>query len=348
MPGRLFAATLPLIVALLACSGEPVEEPPAAKGVAPLAIAIHGGAGTILKANMTPEREAEYRTILGAALDTGYAILERGGSSLAAVEAVIVMLEDSPLFNAGRGAVFTHAGTIEMDASIMEGRGRNAGAVAGVTGVKNPIRLAGKVMTESRHVLLSGEGAEAFAREMGLEMMPPDYFETERRRRQLERARAAEAERTSDAGPVPLIDPEKYGTVGVVALDGEGNLAAGTSTGGTTNKRWGRVGDSPIIGAGTYADNSTCAVSATGTGEYFIRGVIAHDVAARMRYGGAALGEAVRAAIDTTLGDLEGSGGVIALDARGNVAMRFNTPGMYRAAIDGAGTRTIAIYGDEQ
>jgi beta-aspartyl-peptidase (threonine type) len=267
---------------------------------------------------MTPEREAAYRASLEAALRAGYDVLRDGGSALDAVTAAIPVLEDDSLFNAGKGAVFTNAGTVELDASIMDGATLNAGAVAGVESVRNPILLARRVMEESPHVLLVGDGAEAFAEEQGFEAVPNEYFYTARRRAALERVQ--ERERSTSGGAQPHGDPEPWqmtGTVGAVALDQRGHLAAATSTGGMTNKRWGRVGDSPIIAAGTYADDRTCAISATGHGEYFIRLAIAHDISARMMYLGESVSEASHAVIHERLTDLGGTGGVIAMDGEG-------------------------------
>ncbi|HEX6939934.1 MAG TPA: isoaspartyl peptidase/L-asparaginase, partial [Longimicrobiales bacterium] len=266
-----------------------------AHGNGDIVIAIHGGAGTIRRGDMTPELEQAYRAKLEEALRAGYAILEKGGTSLDAVVAAIVVMEDSPLFNAGKGAVFTSEGKNELDAAIMDGATLRAGAVAGVTRVKNPIRLARAVMEHSPHVMLAGAGAEAFAGEQGLELVDPSYFFTQHRWDALQRAKAEAAGTpvSRPDGPQAFFpDDRKFGTVGAVALDRHGNLAAGTSTGGMTTKRWGRIGDSPIIGAGTYANNASCAVSATGHGEYFIRNVVAHDICARVEYGGQTLEEA--------------------------------------------------------
>lgn len=319
----------------------------------PVAIVIHGGAGTILRENMTDEQDAAYREKLSEALNVGYSVLRSGGSSLDAVVEAIHVMEASPLFNAGIGAVFTSEETNELDASIMDGNTRNAGAVAGVKTIKSPISAARLVMESSPHVMMVGSGAEMFARENGLEMVQNDYFRTERRLRQLQRARQNDSGASlfpfdPSVGDSPLSPgSDRYGTVGVVALDRAGNLAAGTSTGGMTNKRFGRVGDAPIIGAGTYADNATCAISATGHGEYFIRGVIAHDIAARMAYGGETLKEAADAVIMGSLGEMGGTGGVISMDRDGNIAMPFNTEGMYRGYIDTSGTEVVLIYSDE-
>lgn len=295
----------------------------------PFGLVIHGGAGTITRKNMTPEKEAAYRGKLTEALESGYAVLEKRGSSLDAVEAAIKIMEDSPLFNAGKGAVFTSTGTNELDASIMDGKSLKAGAVAGVKRIKNPITAARKVMEETWHVLLAGEGADVFAEEQGLEMVDNSYFHTERRFKSLMKAK----------------ENEKNGTVGCVALDQNGNLAAGTSTGGLTNKRWGRVGDSPIIGAGTYANNKTCGVSGTGQGEYFIRGNVAYDISAHMEYNDLDITKAGEAVIGK-LSARGGSGGVIIMDHRGNVAMPFNTEGMYRGHYLSDGDLTVKIYKD--
>lgn len=306
-------------------------------------LAIHGGAGAI-RQDLTPAPlEAALREALDTALQAGWDVLQANGSALAAVEHAIVSLEDCPLFNAGRGAVFAHNGRIELDASIMTGAQRLAGAVAGVHTVKNPIRLARAVMEQSNHVLLVGEGAEEFAALQGLELVPEHYFHTELRRQQLEEARQ------SDKMMLDAVDVEKnhkFGTVGAVALDRNQQLAAGTSTGGMTNKRFGRVGDSPIVGAGVYADNQTCAVSGTGHGEYFIRAVVCHDISAQMRYAGKSVVEAAECLIFETLPALGGSGGVIALDAHGTLACPFNTAGMYRGWVTRDGTRHVWLWQD--
>lgn len=310
----------------------------------PIAIAIHGGAGTIAKESLSPEQEAEIRATLEQALRAGHAILAGGGSSLDAVTRAVTLLEDSPHFNAGRGAVFNAAGKNELDASIMEGAGLNAGAVAAVHNVRNPILLARKVMSDSPHVMLMGEGAETFAREHGITFEDDAYFFNEYRWQQLQKARASDK-----AGATFLSEtPDRwFSTVGAVALDRSGDLAAATSTGGMTNKRWGRVGDSPIIGAGTYADNRSCAVSATGHGEYFIRATVARDICARMQYGGASLAQAAEQVIEVQLTAMGGDGGIIALDPRANISLSFNTPGMYRGSIDAQGIVYVAIFGDE-
>ncbi|GMU68905.1 MAG: hypothetical protein AMXMBFR37_12370 [Steroidobacteraceae bacterium] len=300
------------------------------------AIAIHGGAGTLPRAAMTPERDQAYRAGLAAALDAGYAVLDGGGTSLDAVTTAVRILEDDPLFNAGRGAVLTAGGIAELDASIMDGRTLAAGAVAGLRHVRNPIELARAVMEHSSHVMLIGGGAEEFALERGMAPVPNEYFHTETRRLQLQRA--------LPGGGGPVNELSALGTVGAVALDQDGNLAAATSTGGMTAKRYGRVGDSPIIGAGTYADNAGCAVSATGHGEFFIRTVVAHDICARVAYAGATLAEAADAVVMDRLRQMGGEGGIIAVDARGNVVMPFNSEGMFRGARSADGRREIAIY----
>jgi len=306
----------------------------------PFAIVIHGGAGTIRRGDLDAAKETALRSALEEAASSGYEILKAGGSGLDAVIAAVVLLEDSPLFNAGRGAVYNAVGGHELDASLMEGAGLQAGAVAAVQGVRNPILLAHKVMTESPHVMLIGDGAEEFARTNGIAFEDAAYFDTEFRREQWERLRQADP----SAHAVSESSDHWLSTVGAVALDQEGNLAAATSTGGTTNKRWGRVGDSPIIGAGTFADNRSCAVSATGDGEYFIRAAVAKDICARVQYQGVSLAEAVNAVIHGELLEMGGDGGVIAIDPQGNIVMDFNTQGMYRAAIDTTGELTVRIY----
>lgn len=325
-----------------------------------IAIAIHGGAGTINKENMSAEMDKAYRESLNKALEIGYTVLKNGGTSLDAVQAAVVELENNPLFNAGRGAVFTHEGKNEMDASIMDGKTLKAGAVAGVTTIKNPISTARKVMENSKHVLLSGKGAEDFANEQEEEIVNPSYFYEEKRWNSLQRALEKDKieldhsdsliKKIPKSGYNQLIFDEgkKFGTVGAVALDSYGNLAAATSTGGMTNKRWNRLGDTPIIGAGTYANNQTCAVSATGHGEYFIRGVVSYDISALMEYKSFSVTQAANEVVMNKLVKLGGEGGVIAIDHSGNIAMPFNSDGMYRAAIDTAGKKTIAIYKDEK
>ena len=310
----------------------------------PVAIAIHAGAGTISKEELTASMALEIRGTLMQAVQAGHEVLSSGGSSLDAITLAITTLEDSPLFNAGRGAVFNAEGRHELDASIMDGSNLEAGAVAGVQNIRNPILLARKIMTDSVHVMLMGEGAEVFARANGIEFADHDYFFTERRWQQLQKARGREKQ---DA----LFQSESPGrwlsTVGAVALDANGNLAAATSTGGMTNKRWGRVGDSPIIGAGTFADNRSCAVSATGHGEYFIRATVARDICSRVQYQGLHLVAAADAVIHGQLRDMGGDGGIIAIDRKGNIALTFNTPGMYRASVDVDGNLKVKIYKDE-
>ncbi len=303
-------------------------------------LAVHGGAGTILRENLTPQLEGEFRQALADALRAGKSVLVAGGSSVEAVEAVVVFFEDCPLFNAGHGACFTSEGTHELDAAIMDGAGRAAGAVAVLRHVKNPIKLARLIMEKTPHVLLVGDGAEEVAACRGLELVAPEYFSTPRRWEQLQRAKAAAQGKTAlseDLQP-------KAGTVGAVALDAAGNLAAATSTGGMTNKRCGRVGDSPLIGAGTYADNATCAVSCTGHGEYFMRAVAAYDVAALMAYRGLSVQNAARTVVMEKLLAMEGRGGLVAIDRQGRIAMPFNTPGMYRGGLDADGDPVVAIF----
>ncbi|AYA38636.1 isoaspartyl peptidase/L-asparaginase [Hymenobacter oligotrophus] len=343
-----------------------------------ITLVIHGGAGTITRANMTPEQEKAYREVLNQALQVGYGVLQKGGTSLDAVEATVRVMEDSPLFNAGKGAVFTHEGRNELDASIMDGKTLRAGSVAGITTVRNPITAARTVMEKSEHVMMVGPGAEQFAKEKGLQIVEPSYFYTEARYNQLQKAIAKEQGAVPDqlntptkaaapatapateskkikvkqkAGGKPqgYLEPpiftegRKYGTVGAVALDQYGNLAAATSTGGMTNKRYGRVGDAPIIGAGTYADNQSCAISCTGWGEYFIRATVARDIAARMEYGKQPLQQAAQATIDK-VAQLGGDGGLIGLDRQGNITMPFNSEGMYRGYIKANGQSEVLIY----
>jgi L-asparaginase / beta-aspartyl-peptidase len=309
-----------------------------------IGLVIHGGAGTIERSDITPEKESEYRAGLERALTAGYEILNRGGSSLDATEAAVRVLEDDPHFNAGRGSVFTSAGTNEMDAAVMDGKTLAAGAVAVLKHVKNPISLARLVMEKSGHVMIDGEGAEAFAKENGVELVDQKYFFTQARWEALQKIKAAEKKRTGGAGKAFIItDQDRHGTVGAVALDKNGNLAAATSTGGTTNKRPGRVGDSPVIGAGTYANNATCAVSATGDGEYFIRASVGHDISALMEYRGMSLKDAAQAVLDK-VAKLGGTGGLIAIDREGKMALPFNTAGMYRGYVDSSGKVVIEIY----
>ena len=347
--------TLLFVLPLLAaCATEvPTDAPKAEPATGKTAIVIHGGAGTILKANMDDETEAAYRAKLEEALRAGHAVLTAGGPALDAVIAAIQVMEESELFNAGKGAVFTSEGTNELDASIMDGATRNSGAVAGVKRVKSPIALARVVMEKSPHVMMAGAGAETYAEANGLEMVDNSYFYTERRYRALQRALEREAESTSSVPfdrSIPMDLPlspngDKFGTVGAVALDANGNIAAGTSTGGMNNKKFGRIGDAPIIGAGTYADNNTAGISATGHGEYFIRGVVAHDIASRIDYLGEDLVTAADAVIMDKLTELGGTGGIVALDRTGAIAMPFNTEGMYRGYIDVDGNLQILIYG---
>lgn len=298
------------------------------------AIAIHGGAGAVHR-QLLDSREKQYRVSLESTLDAGYEVLERGGSSLDAVTTAVRLLEDDPLFNAGRGAALNRDGAAELDAAIMDGRQQRAGAVACVRNVRNPIDLARRVMEKSQHVLLVGAGAEEFALEEGFVPVPNEYFQTEERRQQLDNARQGQQVSELVASP--------QGTVGAVALDAAGNLAAATSTGGMTNKHSGRVGDSPIIGAGTYAKNGVCAVSATGHGEYFIRAVASYHICNAVEYRGLSLEEAAREMLHAVLPALGGQGGVIAVDASGRVVMDFSSEGMFRGARDSAGRREVAI-----
>lgn len=304
------------------------------------AIAIHGGAGTIQRASLSLEQEQAFRQALSACLDTGYQVLAKGGSALDAAEKAVISLEDNPLFNAGKGSVFNHQGSHEMDAAIMCGQTLSAGAVAGVSLVRNPIALANQVRQHSPHVLLSGAGAEAFAREQGLPFEDPTYFFQEFRYQQWLQARQSDEILLDHNGE------RKFGTVGAVALDQDGNLAAATSTGGMTNKKYNRIGDSPLIGAGTYANNKTCAVSCTGHGEYFIRAVVAYDVSCLMEYKGLSLQQACHLVTEEKLVKLGGEGGLIAIDASGNIALPFNSEGMYRAARKNGQQALIAIYRD--
>ncbi len=312
-------------------------------------IVIHGGAGTILKENMGDSLEGAYKAKLKEAISVGYEILKNGGTSLDAVTNTINVMEDSPLFNSGKGAVFTHEGRNELDASIMDGKTLNAGAVAGVRHIKNPINLALDVMQKSEHVMLYGAGAEEFAKGLGYEMMDTSYFYTQNRYESLQRV--LEKEKLKNERKISFEDSyiknSKFGTVGCAALDKNGNLAAGTSTGGMTNKRWNRIGDAPIIGAGTYANNATCAVSSTGWGEFFIRSVVAYDISALMEYKGMTLQQAATEVIQKKVPALGGDGGIVAIDKDGNVAMEFNTAGMYRASMNSKGELVIKIYKEE-
>ncbi|TVZ52715.1 isoaspartyl peptidase/L-asparaginase family protein [Dokdonia sp. Hel_I_53] len=329
-----------------------ISKSPASKSES-FGLVIHGGAGTILKENMTDSLEMAYRDKLEEAIRAGHKVLADGGTSMKAVTTSINILENSPLFNAGKGAVFTHEGTNELDASVMDGHTLNAGAIAGVTTVKNPIDLALAVMNNSEHVMLSAKGAEKFATEQGIEIVDPSYFYTDRRFKSLQSILEKEkkALEKNQSTPISYLDPfindYKYGTVGCAALDKFGNLAAGTSTGGMTNKKYNRIGDAPIIGAGTYANNASCAVSSTGWGEYFIRGMVAHDIAAMMEYKEVTLQDAAQEVIQQKLKNLGGTGGIVSIDKNGNVAMEFNTAGMYRAHMNAEGKLIIKIYENE-
>lgn len=318
----------------------------------PLAIAIHGGAGTIDKAKFSPEQEKAYRAKLSEAVEAGYSVLEKGGESLDAVTAAITVLEQSEFFNAGRGAVYTYDGGHELDASIMDGRNRQAGAVAGVKHVESPIKLARLVMDNSVHVMLSGQGAEEFAKEQGIELIENNIFDTKHRYDALLKAKdkldkAKATTKSYQAAHNALPDNFKMGTVGAVALDKNGNLAAGTSTGGMTAKRYGRVGDAPVIGAGTFAENESCAVSATGHGEYFIRYNVASDICARVKYQGITISQAGDEVINKVLKPIGGTGGVIILDTQGNISLPFNTSGMYRASKSNTQATYVGIFKGE-
>jgi beta-aspartyl-peptidase (threonine type) len=304
-------------------------------------IAIHGGAGTISKDEMTPEKEAAYLRGLQEVLDAGYSVLEKGGSAVDAVKAAVVVLEDNELFNAGRGSVFTRKGTNEMDAAIMNGADLSAGAVASVQHVRNPIVLAHEVMVNSDHVLLNGQGAQEFAIKQGVTLAPDEYFFSQYRYDQWKDARDEEGTQLDHAAKKPK---NKMGTVGAVACDQHGNVAAATSTGGMTNKKYGRIGDTPLIGGGTYANNKTCAVSCTGHGEVFIKAVAAYDVSAMMEYKGVALEEAITEVVKNKLVKMEGEGGAIAVDTKGNASLVFNSSGMYRGVRSSDGTNEVAIY----
>jgi L-asparaginase / beta-aspartyl-peptidase len=372
-PAYLSAAAMALLVARLPAYGQDNVPSDYSQKIT---LVIHGGAGTITRKNMTPEKEKAYRETLNVALQTGYAVLKKGGTSLDAVEATIRVMEDSPLFNAGKGAVFTHEGRNELDASVMDGSNLKAGSIAGVTTIKNPISTARRVMDRSEHVMMIGPGAEAFAKAQGMELVNPKYFFTEARWNGLQKAIAEErvqldhseqGSKQVQPGKQPIPHPaqgpkvrplktswapdpaifdegKKYGTVGCVALDQFGNLAAGTSTGGMTNKRYGRVGDAPIIGAGTYANNATCAVSATGHGEFFIRSVVGYDISALMEYRNLSVKQAADEVVMNKLVQRGGEGGVIALDRNGNFAMPFNSEGMYRGYIKADGSSEVLIY----
>jgi len=347
MLNRTFSLLLCTVCCFLwTCSSEPTNAPTAKASASTVdrpeyALVIHGGAGTISRDRLSTEKEAQIREALNTALLAGEAILKEGGTSLDAIQAAIISLENAPHFNAAKGAVFTHEGKNELDASIMDGATLDAGAVGGITNVKNPILAARAVMEKLPHVFLSRKGAEVFAEEQGLELVDPTYFFTQSRWDALQRI----LEKENASGDLWKPDDEsKFGTVGAAALDKQGNLSAGTSTGGMTNKRWGRIGDSPIIGAGTYANNQTCAVSCTGHGEYYIRYAIAHDVSALMEYKGLSLAEATDEVINKKLVKAGGSGGIIGVDKDGNVAMPFNTSGMYRGYLKSTGEKVVEIF----
>jgi len=317
-------------------------------GMSKISIAIHGGAGTILKDLMTPELEAAYQQGLTDALDAGYAVLESGGTAVAAVQAAVVALEDNLLFNAGRGSVFTRQGLHEMDASIMSGKDLGAGAVAGARNIRNPVLLAAEVMQHSNHVFLCGAGANDFAVQRKVKLEPDEYFFSQFRYEQWKQMMGSDGYSLdhSDSKVEALMKDKKFGTVGAVACDANGNIAAATSTGGMTNKKYGRIGDSPVIGAGNYANNKTCAISCTGHGEPFIKAVAAYDVSCLMEYKNLSLQEAMNETVNKKLVAIEGEGGMIGVDAKGNISMQFNTAGMYRAAKDSDGLYVVKIYAD--
>ena len=333
--------TLVVMLLFFGCSSEKEKKQ------ATFGIVIHGGAGTILKENMSDEMEKAYIEKLTEAITLGHAILKSGGTSQDAVEKTIHVMENSPLFNSGKGAVLTENRSIALDASFMDGKTLNSGAIAGVKHIKNPISAAIKVMHNSPHVLLSGAGADRFAVEQNLDTVPESYFITDRRLRDLKSVQQLETDKKIilNSSEHLYFKNQRYGTVGCVALDLNGNLAAGTSTGGMTNKKWGRIGDAPIIGAGTYANNLSCGVSATGWGEFFIRSVVAHDIAALVEYKKLSVKEASKQVLQK-VEDLGGDGGVVVMDTHGNVAMEFNTPGMYRAHMNSEGKLNVRIYGD--
>jgi len=336
-PRRGLVLAIAVLISLTCtCVVRAAEATATASGGKMFAIAIHGGAGTLSRNEMTPAQEQDYRAGLSAALDAGYAVLAQGGASLDATMAAVRVLEDNPLFNAGRGAVLNRDGVAELDASLMDGKTLSAGAVTGLQHIRNPIDLARLVMDKSPFVMLVGAGAEEFARSQGMEMVSNEYFRTPARQKQLERHLRGAITRENEL--------EAFGTVGAVALDLAGNLAAATSTGGMTGKRWGRVGDSPIIGAGTYANNASCAVSATGHGEYFIRTVVAHDICARVEYLKLPLAEAVDKVLNGRMKELGGNGGVIAIDPNGEIVLAFNSEGMFRGVRTSKGRSEVAIY----
>jgi L-asparaginase / beta-aspartyl-peptidase len=333
-----------MILIVLVCSCQPQQKEAATPS--PVVLVIHGGAGTILRKNMSPEREIAYREKLTESLNAGYHILENGGTCTDAVIAAIKVMEDSPLFNAGKGSVFNSEGKNEMDAAIMDGKTLMAGSVAGLTTVKNPIEAAFRVMTKSPHVMMVGMGADEFAKEQGLEIVDPSYFFDSTRYKQWLKVKSSNKIQAQFYDP--FIKDSKFGTVGAVALDQFGNIAAGTSTGGMTNKRYGRVGDAPIIGAGTYANNESCAISGTGWGEYFIRLTVAHDIAALKQYGGLSLQQAADSVVMKKLPRLGGDGGIIGLDRQGNISMTFCSKGMYRGFIRKKGEAQTFIYKDDK
>ncbi len=347
--GKGFQIAALWILAVCGASFSLFAQSPAMKNTpssAPFTVAIHGGAGNLQKLNLSPEQQAAYKAVLDSALQVGYSLLVKGDSAVDVVQQVIMVLENSPLFNAGKGAVFTHEGTNEMDAAIMDGKTLDAGAVAGVTTIKNPIAAARAVLGDNRFVMLSGRGAEAYAAEQHLEIVDPAYFYDEKRWHQMLKLRDSTVTELDHGSIEEAQDAAKYGTVGCVVLDQHGNLAAGTSTGGLANKQFGRIGDSPIIGAGTYANNKTCAISCTGKGEDFIRLTVAHDISAMMEYKGYSLQKAARKVIQEKLKTLKGRGGLVAVDHKGKVCFEFNTTGMFRGWVNESGVFETAIFVD--
>ncbi len=339
-----FLIILISILFITSCANTNRESPNTALSKNRFGLVIHGGAGTMERSRYSIVKTKSYKKKLSEALEKGYSILENGGSALDAVEQTILVMENSPLFNAGKGAVFTSNGINELDASIMDGSNLNAGTVAGITTVKNPIKLARRIMENSEHVMMIGKGAEIFAQEQNIEIVNPSYFKTDERWESLQKIKSRE--HNKDESYLNNNYDYKFGTVGCAALDKMGNIASGTSTGGMTNKKYGRVGDVPIIGAGTYANNNTCALSATGHGEFFIRNVVTHDISALMEYKNLSLDEAAKEVIMNKLVQQKGSGGVIGIDNHGNITMTFNTKGMYRGYKISGGNTIVKIFGD--
>lgn len=340
-----FVAIIFTLLIITSCDVDVKVETSSAGKKVEFGLVIHGGAGSVERGMYTEEQESAYKEKLKEALEVGYNILSEGGTALDAVENVIHVMEESSLFNAGVGSVLTNAETVEMDAAVMDGSTLNAGTVAGIKHIKSPITLARAVMEKSKHVMMIGEGAEAFAKELGMEPVRNEYFITDKRLKQIQHVKAEE--RKKQTSSLDVIPDLKFGTVGCAVLDKQGNLAAGTSTGGMTNKKWGRVGDVPIIGAGTYANNNTCALSATGHGEYFIRNVVTHSISDLMEYKNLSLQKATDEIVMKKLVEQNGSGGVIGIDKHGNITMTFNSPGMFRGYITDKNEPYVAMYRDE-